>query len=532
MLNVFGEHLLSWITFSPLIVAALLAVIPNEKVSRWVALGGSLAIFVLTLGLLAQFDGTKAGYQFVVSRTWLSAIGVKYSLGVDGISLYLVLLTAFFTPVVIAASWHSVHEGVRRYFFFLLALESVVIGGFLALDLFLFYVFWEAMLIPMFFLIGVWGGKERVYAAQKFLLYTFAGSVPMLVAIIYLVLQTKVQFGAYSADLNDVLKLSLPAGGMLSPQGLVFLAFALAFAVKVPMFPLHTWSPVAYVQAPTGAVVMLAAVMAKMGSYGLLRFAMPLGVSILPIVSPWMMGLAAIAIAYGACLAIVQDDVKKLIAYSSLSHMGYIVLGMFSLNVIGITGSLYQMLNHGISTGALFLLAGILYERRQSREIKSFSGLAKTIPLFSIAMIAVAFSSVALPGSNGFVGEFLILQGSFLSAPWFTLLAGTGVILGAVYVLWMVQRVLFGAPDTDKHHHLHDLHPREFAYLAPLLFLIVFMGLYPKAFFKNMEPTLAEYTKRLSVTAPVAVPGLPVDAAPAAPAEPTEEGKADDAANH
>jgi NADH-quinone oxidoreductase subunit M len=393
-----------------------------------------------------------------------------------------------------------VEEDAKKYLAFMLALEGTILGAFLALDLFLFYVFWEAMLIPMFFLIGIWGSKDRIYAAQKFLLYTFAGSVPMLVAIIYLVLQTKLQLGGYSAALADVLMLKLPGDGILSPQGLIFLAFTLAFAIKVPLFPFHTWLPDAHVQAPTGGSVILAGVLLKLGGYGLMRFAMPISTGVLPLVAPWMMGISAIAIVYGAFVALAQDDIKKLVAYSSVSHMGYVILGLFALNQIGITGSLYQMLNHGVSTGALFLLVGVLYERKHTRAIDAYSGLAKTLPLFSIILLIVTFSSIALPGTNGFIGEFLILQGAFLASPFWTAMAGTGVIFGAVYMLWLCQRILFGKPDPQKSEGLTDINWREFYYLAPLVLLVFFMGLYPKYFFDRMEPSLLQFTKKITVS--------------------------------
>ncbi len=500
MATLFGEHILSCLIFSPLVLGVLVLATPKDNWARWLSLVGSLGIFVLSLVIYSGFDQTNGGYQFAVQKDWLPALGIKYNLGMDGISLYLVLLTTFLVPIIVLSAWHAVEQGVKKYLFFMLVLEASVLGAFLALDLFLFYVFWEAMLIPMFFLIGIWGSKDRIYAAQKFLLYTFVGSVPMLVAIIYLVLQTKAQFGFYSAGLADVLRLSLPGESILSAQGLIFLAFTLAFAIKVPLFPLHTWLPDAHVQAPTGGSVILAGVLLKLGGYGLVRFAMPMAVSVLPIVSPWMMGISAIAVVYGACLAIGQDDIKKLVAYSSVSHMGYVVLGLFALNQIGVTGSIYQMLNHGVSTGALFLLVGILYERKHTREIKAYSGLAKTLPLYSIILLIVTFSSIALPGTNGFVGEFLILQGSFLAHPVWTAVAGTGVILGAVYMLWLCQRILFGTVDAEKSKGLTDINLREFLYLAPLIALIFVMGLYPKMFFDRMEPSIKEFTKRITIS--------------------------------
>lgn len=499
-----SEHILSCLVFSPLVLAVIVALIPSklEEAVRWVAFIGSSAIFALSICMYKNFDVGNAGLQMVSQMDWLPQIGARYALGIDGISLYLILLTTFLIPIIVLSAWHAVEKDIKKYLFFMLMLESTILGAFLALDLFLFYVFWEAMLIPMFFLIGIWGGKDKIYAAQKFLLYTFAGSVPMLVAIIYLVFQTKAQFGGYSAYLPDILRLQLAGGHMMTPQGLIFLAFTLAFAIKVPLFPLHTWLPDAHVQAPTGGSVILAGVLLKLGGYGLMRFAMPLSVSVLPIVAPWMMGIASIAIVYGAFVAIAQDDIKKLVAYSSVSHMGYVILGLFALNQIGITGSLYQMLNHGVSTGALFLLVGVLYERKHTREITAYSGLAKTLPFFSIIWLIVTFSSIALPGTNGFIGEFLILQGSFLAHPYWTALAATGVIFGAVYMLWLTQRILFGVADAKKSEGLTDINWREFAYLLPLIFLVGYMGLFPKTFFRHMEPSVKEFTKRISAPTP------------------------------
>ncbi|NUM88376.1 MAG: NADH-quinone oxidoreductase subunit M [Bdellovibrionales bacterium] len=497
------SHLLTGLIFSPLILGAAMFLVPAGKAS-WFRVWGlvsSFLVFVFSLCIYRRFQGESGALQFVERAGWIHQSGISYFIGIDGISLYLVLLTTLLTPIIFLSSWRAVEERVRDYAFFLLFLESTVLGAFLAQDLFLFYVFWEAMLIPMFFLIGVWGSAQRVYAAQKFLLYTAAGSVPMLVAIIYLVFQHKAQFGSYSAALPDLLRLSLPAGGAASAQGLVFIAFALAFAVKVPLFPLHTWLPDAHVQAPTGGSVILAGVLLKLGGYGFMRFAMPLAAAELPTFSPWFMWISAVAIVYGACVALVQDDIKKLVAYSSVSHMGYVILGLFSMNEIGHMGALYQMLNHGVSTGMLFLLVGVLYERKHTKEIRAYSGLARTVPLFTITMLIATFSSIALPGTNGFVGEFLILQGAFLAQPWVAVLGGLGVILGAVYMLWLCQRILFGRPDEEKSKGLTDLNWREAVYLLPLVFLVFWMGLYPRYFFGKMEPSLRQFSQRISAPA-------------------------------
>lgn len=495
------EQILSALVFAPLLGGLLLFLVPKsaERLHKILALAVSLAAFGLSVVMYRAFQADTAEYQFVINKPWLDIIGSRYFLGVDGISLYLILLTTFLVPVIVLSAWHAVEKDARKYLFFMLMLETTILGAFVSLDLFLFYVFWEAMLVPMFFLIGIWGGRDRIFAAQKFLLYTFAGSVPMLVAIIYLVFQHKAQFGVLSASLPDLLRLQLPGGAAVSAQGLVFLAFCLAFAIKVPLFPLHTWLPDAHVQAPTGGSVILAGVLLKLGGYGLMRFAMPLAPGVLPVFAPYFMLISAIAIVYGACVAIAQDDIKKLVAYSSVSHMGYVILGLFALNQIGITGSLYQMLNHGVSTGALFLLVGILYERKHTREISAYSGLARTIPLFSIIMVIITFSSIALPGTNGFVGEFLILQGAFLSSRIYTAIAGLGVILGAVYMLWLCQRILFGAPDERKSEGLTDINFREFAYMLPLVALVFIMGLKPNHFFHKMEASVKQFTEKVSM---------------------------------
>jgi NADH-quinone oxidoreductase subunit M len=371
-----------------------------------------------------------------------------------------------------------------------------MLGAFVALDVFLFYVFWEAMLIPMYFLIGIWGGKERVYAAMKFFVYTMVGSLLMLVAIFYLAFQHKVQFGTYSTALLDLYKLQIHGGGFTSPQCVLFMAFALAFAIKVPLFPLHTWLPDAHVQAPTAGSVVLAAILLKMGGYGFIRFAFPLFPEAVTYFQVPFMILAAIAIAYGAWVAMVQPDIKKLVAYSSVSHMGYVVIGLFSLNSIAASGAVYQMLNHGISTGALFLLVGMIYERRHTREITQFGGITKVMPIFAVVFMIVTLSSVALPGTNGFVGEFLILLGSWKANPGLSAISTLGVIFGAVYMLWMVQRVFFGPINNPENEKLVDLNFRELVVMAPLIVAIFFMGLNPNFFFSKMGPSVDRFLSR------------------------------------
>ncbi len=493
------EHILSCIIFSPIIWALVTVLFPKDGAAvKVLSLLFSLITLFLSIQLCLQFDGSQSGFQFAERAVWIPDFGIEYFIGVDGISLFLLLLTTFLMPIIILSGWKYIKKNVRGYLALLFILETGMIGTFLSLDMFLFYIFWESILIPMFFIVGIWGGKERIYAATKFILYTVAGSLPMLIAIIFLVLEHKAQFGFYSATLLNLYKLNLSGGGYFSVQGLVFLAFCLAFAVKVPMFPFHTWLPDAHVQAPTGGSVVLAGILLKLGTYGFIRFAMPLAPEATVLYAPILMGIAVVAIIYGACMALAQTDAKKLIAYSSVSHMGYIVLGIFALNEIGIMGSLYQMLAHGISTGALFLLVGILYERRHTREISEFGGLAKPVPLFATVFIIVTMSSMALPGTNGFIGEFLILQGTFLSNPYMALGGGLGIILGAVYMLWLCQKLLFGKVTNEKNAAMEDLNLREFCYLAPLVALIFIMGLYPKPFLSKMEPSVKYLSESLT----------------------------------
>jgi NADH-quinone oxidoreductase subunit M len=490
------SHLLTVIVFLPFLWGLVGLLLPSAA-SRFWALLGTLFVFGVSTALYgAYWPQSPAEFQLLEQVPWLPQLGVSYTVGLDGLSLWLILLTTFLMPIAVLSSFKSIEKRVKEYYFLLLALETAMLGSFVALDIFLFYVFWEAMLIPMYFLIGIWGGKERVYAAMKFFLFTLVGSLLMLVAIFYLSWQHKVQMGSYSTLLTDLYKLSLPGGGFRTAQSILFLAFALAFAIKVPLFPLHTWLPDAHVQAPTAGSVILAAVLLKMGGYGFMRFAFPLFPQGVAYFQLTFMILGAIAIVYGAWVAMVQPDVKKLVAYSSVSHMGYVILGLFSLNPIAATGAYYQMLNHGISTGALFLLVGMIYDRRHTREISAFGGITQVMPLFAVAFMIVTLSSVALPGTNGFVGEFLILLGAWKTNPGLTAISATGVVFGAVYMLWMFQRVMFGPVTHKENEGLSDLGFRELAVLAPMIVAIFAMGLAPGFFFEKLEPSIAHFLKR------------------------------------
>lgn len=513
--------LLSGLIFFPLLLAALVAVIPQPKLIRTVTIAGMLIEFVASLWLIKDFDIASHQVQFAERYQWLPDFGVSYFIGVDGLSLWLVILTTFLAPITVLASWNSIDKRVKSFHIAMLALETAMLGALVSLDCILFYVFWELMLIPMYLLVGVWGGEKRIYAAVKFFIFTMVGSVFMLVAIIALMFMAKEQTGVLTADLLELFKVTVPHSttNWMNPQTLMFAAFALAFAIKVPMFPLHTWLPDAHVQAPTPGSVILAGVLLKMGTYGFLRFAIPLFPEATIEFTPLIMGLAVFGIIYGALVAMVQPDIKKLVAYSSVSHLGYVMLGLFALNAHGVAGGMYQMLNHGISTGALFLLVGMIYERTHSREISKYGGLAKALPLFSIAFFIVTLSSIAVPGTNGFVGEFLILLGAFEANHMAAYFAVTGVVLGAVYMLWMFKRVFFGqagelVPDTghDDHHghghakpkhtsHAHplfDLSLREVAVLAPMIVLIFWMGIRPGDFLKYSDASVEHFIKNKS----------------------------------
>ncbi len=437
----------------------------------------------------------------------MPSLGVSYHVGVDGISVLLVLLTTFLTPLTVLSAWHAVESRWKEFAITMLLLETGMIGVFVALDLFLFYIFWEAMLIPMYLIIGIWGGSNRVYAAIKFVLYTLAGSLLMLVAILVLYFRYGAATGTYTFDLPTLAQFILPAG---REQNLLFLAFALAFAIKVPMFPFHTWLPDAHVEAPTAGSVILAGVLLKMGTYGFLRFCLPLFPNASLTFTPWIFALAVIGIIYGAWVSTVQPDIKKLVAYSSVSHLGFVVLGLFTLTPQGLVGGIIQMINHGLSTGALFLMVGMLYERRHTRLIAEFGGLWKVVPALSVLFLIVCLSSVGLPGLNGFVGEFLILLGAFQVDRTAAVFATSGIIFAAVYLLWMYQRVIFGVVTKDVNRRLPDLSVREWAILIPILALIVWIGVYPTSFTgmteASVQALIAQVQAKASAPAALAAP--------------------------
>lgn len=479
--------LLSAIVFLPLLFALVVSLWPKRTSVRHLALGFSIIEFFLSLSLFQKFDPSSAALQLVEKHMWIERFGISYFLGIDGLSLWLVIMTTFLTPIVILGSWRSIDKRIKGFHACLFILQTAMLGTFLAMDAIFYYVFWELSLVPMYFMIGIWGGARRIYATVKFFIYTMAGSMLMLVAMIYMMYLTQEATGQMSSSLLDFYNLSIPfvGGQFLSLQTLLFFAFALAFAIKLPAFPLHTWLPDAHVEAPTPGSVVLAAVMLKMGTYSFLRWVIPLFPEAAEYWAWLFMLIGVIGIIYGALVAMVQPDIKKLVAYSSVSHMGYVLLGLFTFNAFGLQGALYQMLNHGISTGALFLLIGMIYERTHSREISKYGGLAAVLPVFTIFFFIITLSSIAVPMTNGFVGEFLILLGSFQAEPGFAYAAVLGVVLGAVYMLWMFKRVFFGMPGElvkDEHHPLHDLNFREIAVLVPLVIMVFWMGLFPNQF--------------------------------------------------
>ena len=503
-----ADYLLSIMTFFPLLGILVLLIIPrdNGALLKVCTLAVSLVTFAISLPL--AFDNvftTSGAMQYREFYEWIhigSFFQMNYNLGVDGISLWLVMLTTFITPITILSTWNAVEKNVKGFMAMLLLLETAMLGAFISLDLFLFYIFWELMLIPMYFLIGIWGGKNRIYAAVKFFIYTAVGSLLMLVAIIF-VYYFAVKSGApmNGFGIEEFYKLDLP----YHVQFWLFLAFAFSFAIKVPMFPLHTWLPDAHTEAPTAGSVILAAVLLKMGTYGYVRFAMPLFPDALPTFIPYLAFLSVVGIIYGSLVAMMQEDIKKLVAYSSVAHLGFVMLGVFALNMQGLAGGMIQMVNHGVSTGALFLIVGFIYERRHTRLITEFGGIATKMPVFATIFMIVTFSSIGLPGTNGFVGEFLSLMGAFQSSlRWYAVFATTGVILAAVYMLWVYQRVMFGKVTNPKNENLKDLSAREIAIMLPLLLFIFWIGIYPNTFFSKMNPAMEKMLTQMGA-APVAV---------------------------
>ena len=500
----FFLHPLTLVTFFPLLgVLVLLFLKPEQKnAARWIALVTSLLAFAISIAVLVQFNSNDPELQLVIDIPWIQVAGlnIHYFLGVDGLSILLLLLTTFLIPISILSTWTAVEDRVRDFMIFFLLLEVGMVGVFLAQDLFLFYIFWEFTLVPMYFLIGIWGGPRRMYAAVKFFLYTMAGSILMLLAVLWL--------GIYG-DTFSVPDLIAQGGIPANIQMWLFLAFAAAFAIKVPMWPLHSWLPDAHVEAPTAGSVILAGVLLKMGTYGFLRFNIPLFPQAAVQAAPWIALLAVIGIIYGAMVSYAQKDVKKLVAYSSVSHLGFVMLGLFALNPQGIEGGILQMINHGLSTGALFLIVGMIYERRHTRDMDAFGGLWKVMPVYAVLTLIVALSSMGLPGLNGFVGEFTILVGAWdagqaggaLGTYWFAALAAVGVILAAVYILYMFQKLFLGPVDKEENRSLKDINWREIGILVPLLIFIFWIGLYPQPFFDLMAPAVDNLVATLQVAA-------------------------------
>jgi len=510
------SHILTVVTFLPLAGALFLLTIDrgNKKLFMQAATWIAFADFLLSVPLFFLYDTRSGGFQFEERGSWIPTIGVQYYIGVDGISLLLLLLTTFLGVIAILSSWTAITDRVKEYYIFMLALQTGMLGVFVSLDFFLFYVFWEAMLVPMYFLIGIWGGPRKLYAAIKFFLYTLLGSVLMLLGILALYFYyPKVAGGAYTFDITEFIKILGPLNTpeWLQMQNWIFLAFFVGFAIKVPMFPFHTWLPDAHVEAPTAGSVILAGVLLKMGTYGFVRFSLPMLPAATRHFLPWMLSLSVIGIVYGALVAMVQKDWKKLVAYSSVSHLGFCMLGVFALNEVGIKGGVLQMINHGLSTGALFLIVGLIYERRHTRMISEFGGLSKQMPVYATLFMIVMMSSIGLPALNGFIGEFTILVGAFtipyrfaipglslhVPAIFWSCCAVLGIVLGAAYMLWLYQRTMFGKLDNPENAKLKDLDLREVATLVPIVACCFWIGLYPKPFFDILSKPVAEIVERL-----------------------------------
>jgi NADH-quinone oxidoreductase subunit M len=504
------SNLLSVILFTPLAGLLVLLFIPREKAGliKWWANLTAAAGFLVSLPLLWRFDRTAEGYQFVEKKEWIPSLGVSYFIGIDGISLLLVMLTTAMGLIAIFYSWDVIKTREKEYYAMFLLQQTGMIGVFVSLDFLLFYIFWELVLVPMYFIIGVWGGPRKLYAAIKFFLYTLAGGVLMLLGILTLYFQYAAQYGRYTFEITELMRLNLPLG----MQQWVFWAFFLGFAIKVPMFPFHTWLPDAHTEAPTAGSVILAAVLLKMGTYGFIRFSLPLlpRASTDQTIVTVLIVLSLIGILYGALVSLMQQDWKKLVAYSSVSHLGFCTLGIFALNEAGIAGSVIQQLNHGISTGMLFLIVGVIYERRHTRMIAEYGGLAHVMPNYAIVFAFAMLSSAGLPLLNGFVGEFTILQGAFQANRWWAALAVPGVVFGAAYLLWLYQRTMLGEVTQEKNKGLPDLNWREWAVFVPLMLWALSIGVYPKPYFEILEKPVAQIVHRVhQASASVAQAGEP-----------------------
>ena len=498
MSNTANFPLLSLIMFTPLVGAVLLLFVSKQNAIRWIANVFATLGFLVSLPLWFWLDKTSPDWQFVEQHEWIPSIGAQYFLGVDGFSALLILLATLMGAIAVLSSWTAITERLKEYYIFLLVLQAGMIGAFVSLDFLLFFVFWEVMLVPMYFLIGIWGSDNRLYSAIKFFLFTLVGSVIMLLGILAVYFYHHDVTGVYTFDITRFHQLNMP----FELQWWVFLAFFLGFAVKVPMFPFHTWLPDAHTDAPTAGSVILAAVLLKMGTYGFIRFSLPILPEATQAFVPWMVWLSIIGIVYGALVAMAQHDWKRLVAYSSVSHMGLVMLGIFALTPVGITGSILQQINHGIATGGLFLLVGVVYERRHTRAISEYGGLAKIMPAYAAVFLVLTMSSIGLPTLNGFIGEVLILQGVFVVNKVWAGFAATGIVLGAAYMLWLYQRTMWGTVDNPKNENLLDLSLREWATFAPLLILAVWIGLYPKPFLDRLETSVDHVMTRVSSVYP------------------------------
>ena len=517
------HHLLSVILFTPLAGAVVLLFVSRRQddIIRWIANAFGLAGFVVSMPLWFRFQPFGDPWQFVERAEWIPSIGAMYFLGVDGFSALLVLLTTLVGAIAILSSWTAITERVKEYYIFLLVLQTGLIGAFVSLDFLLFFLFWEVMLVPMYFLIGMWGGGRRLYSAIKFLLFTLAGSVVMLLGILALYSFNHTATGVYSFDITQFQQLSVP----FDVQRWIFLALFLGFAVKVPMFPFHTWLPDAHTDAPTAGSVILAAIMLKMGTYGFIRFSLPILPEATHYFVPLIAGLSIVGIIYGALVALAQSDWKRLVAYSSVSHMGLVMLGMFALTPVGITGSIVQQINHAISTGALFLIVGVVSERRRTNEISEYAGLSKVMPVFATVFLVMTMSSIGLPPLNGFIGEILILQGLYVVHKTWAAVAASGIVLGAAYMLWLYQRTMFGKIDNPANAAMKDLNAREIATFVPLVALAIWIGIYPEPVLRRLQSSVGRVVVRVNSVygpaiakaeadcnrpaAPVVIPGAP-----------------------